>query len=294
MYFTLIIILFILLAIIFIHTRITESFEDSQYSKFLQFYTPFCENWQKSISTSVMVNTPQKPLTGSPLDYDAQQQQQAQAQPTDQLNQFIQQLAQQDGVEYPPICESLPPQITEKTAKEILKKIPSDATPFINALNYMNKHLEEAQKNLDSKLSVPIEGFDSCQQFSQCLKENPKLFQELQEDAAQQTFAEEQQEIQQKLTAFFSKESQLKVAMQENKRLFAKANKIKDMAQSGELYKRADKKDTFQYRPTILPPGASTLKDMKDSDPAKYTELQKQGKSWFAVKQLIEQINSNL
>ena len=81
--------------------------------------------------------------------------------------------------------------------------IPTDTTPYINALNWMNTQLEKSQSNLGSALQGGSEGFDDmssmCQDISQCLANNPQLAQQIAEELnaqiAQNVAQQEQQLI---------------------------------------------------------------------------------------------------
>ena len=217
---TILLILLILLFILIILNLYTsipyEGFQTSvplnsdtiqAYNNFLAFYNPFCANWQKAIVSSIAIDTPQEPLT-SPSQVGTS----TATTPSDSdMNTYITQLSQQLGQPLPPVCISLPSTVDSTTIAQIIPMIPTDTTPYINALNWMNTQLEEAQSNLGSALQggSPTEGFDDmssmCQNISQCLANNPQLAQQIAEELnAQnaQNVAQQEQQLMALLTPF--------------------------------------------------------------------------------------------
>jgi hypothetical protein len=259
---------------------------DGIYKEFMDFYIPFCKIWHQSIITAMLINIPQKALT-SPKQVASS------SIPTVSdldMDKFIASLAQEIGKVLPPICTDLPEKISVQNIEDVTDKIPTDATPYINALEWMNMHMKKAHTGLDAALKGKrVEGFD-CQQLERCLAENPSLLKQAQRD-----FIEDQRNLlSARIIQFFSKRDTLIDLMRENNELVAKSNKIKEQAQSGEILNQMNITDNSYYAPIQQPDGASTLSDLKKKDPAKYNELQKQSGAWAAVKGLMEQINSNL
>jgi hypothetical protein len=286
-----IILLLILLYANRLYINIREEGFDSKsvdriYKEFMDFYIPFCKIWHQSIITAMLINIPQKALT-SPKQVASS------SIPTVSdldMDKFIVSLAQEIEKELPQICTTLPEKITNDNIESIITKIPSDATPYINALEWMNMHMKKAHTGLDAALKGKrVEGFD-CQDLERCLAENPSLLKQAQKD-----FIKDQDDLlAARIIQFFSKRDVLMALMNENNELVAKSNKIKEQAQSGEILNQMNITDNSYYAPIQQPDGASTLSDLKKNDPAKYNQLQKQSGAWAAVKGLMEQINSNL
>jgi hypothetical protein len=279
---------------------VKEGFQDipvspttvQQYNDFMAFYTPFCANWQKAIVSSVASEIPQQPLT----DPSQVQTGSAPQISTDQMNQYITSLSQELGQPLPPICIPLPPTIDSSNMNQVIPLIPTDHTPYINALNWMNKHLSKAHSNLGGALKgnlSKIEGFDNCQNISQCLQNNPQLLEEIQQQNAQQN-AQQQEGQLTNLIGPFSSNDALNDVMNINKDLVAKAEEIQKQAENGDLMKQINIPGGNTIAQYIMPEGASTLKDMEQTDPEKYNKLKDGYKVLFSLKQLLEGINSNL
>ena len=118
------------------------------YNNFLAFYNPFCANWQKAIVSSIALDTPQEPLT-SPSQVGTS----TATTPSDSdMNTYITQLSQQLGQPLPPVCILLPSTVDSTTIAQTIPMIPTDTTPYINALNWMNTQLEKSQSNLGCAL----------------------------------------------------------------------------------------------------------------------------------------------
>ena len=303
----LLILLFILIILKFVSTRY-EGFQTSiplnpdtiqGYNNFLSFYTPFCANWQKAIISSIAADTPQEPLTSpsqvglstapTPSDSD--------------MNAYITQLSQQIGQPLPPSCVSLPPTVNSTNIAQIIPMIPTDITPYINALNWMNTQLEKAQSGLGSALqggSPPIEGFDDmssmCQNISQCLANNPQLAQQIaQELNAQNTtdVAQLEQQLMAAITPFISTPT-LTAAISQNTVLVQNAQEIQNQAQSGELINQINVPGGNSQAQYSMPDGSNNLKQIQQNDPGRYNELKKNYGAWVAIKGLTDQINATL
>ncbi len=265
------------------------------YNKFIAFYNPFCENWKKAITSSVASEIPQQPLT----DPSQVQTSSAPQISTDQMNQYITSLSQELGKPLPPICTPLPSNIDSSNMNQVIPLIPTDHKPYINALNWMNTHLSKAHGNLSGALkgkSPKIEGFDNCQNVSQCLQNNPQLMQDIQQQLQQQTQQQQQQQEGQltDLLGPFSSNQELNDVMDINRELVAKAEEIQKEAENGDLMKQIDVPGGNTIAKYLMPDGASALSDMEQSNPERYNELKDNYKVFFSLKQLLEGINSNL
>jgi hypothetical protein len=266
------------------------------YNNFLAFYNPFCANWQKAIVSSIALDTPQEPLT-SPSQVGTS----TATTPSDSdMNTYITQLSQQLGQPLPPVCISLPSTVDSTTIAQIIPMIPTDTTPYINALNWMNTQLEEAQSNLGSALQGGSEGFDDmssmCQNISQCLANNPQLAQQIAEELnAQnaQNVAQQEQQLMALLTPFVSTQT-LTDAVGQNTVLVQKAQEIQNQAQSGELVNQINVPGGNSQTTYSMPDGSDNLKQIQQDNPDRYNELKKNYGAWVAIKGLMDQINATL
>lgn len=266
------------------------------YNTFMSFYTPFCTNWENAIKASVASTIQQQPLT------DPKQVQSQSAPPISEedMNNYITELEQQLSQPLPRICKSLPGNIDSNSLPQILQDIPSDPQPYMNALSWMNIQLEKSHSNLNNALqgnSPSVEGFDTCQNLAACIANNPEIAKELEQQIATQNAQTQAQQEQQLTTIInpFITNSQLYQALSQNQQLVQKSQDIQNQAQSGQLYSQINTPDSNKpSNPTQLPPGADTLTKKKSQDPAQYDSLQKTAPQFFAIKQLIEQINATL
>jgi len=266
------------------------------YNSFLAFYNPFCANWQKAIVSSIAIDTPQEPLT-SPSQVGTS----TATTPSDSdMNTYITQLSQQLGQPLPPVCVSLPSTVDSTTIAQIIPMIPTDTTPYINALNWMNTQLEKAQSNLGSALQGGSEGFDDissmCQNISQCLANNPQLAQQIAEELnaqSAQTVAQQEQQLMALLTPFMSTQT-LTDALGQNTVLVQKAQDIQNQAQSGELVNQINVPGGNSQTTYSMPDGSDNLKQIQQDNPDRYNELKKNYGAWVAIKGLMDQINATL
>lgn len=290
--------LFILVIIKIIYSpptllNIYEGYYDSNdvnvsYNKFITFYMTFCPLWQKAVSTAVMANTPQQPLT-SPSQ--AQQGQSGSQPSAGDMDAFIQQLSATDGKQYPNICTDFPNNLTNLTTnalQNIANRIPSDSTPYMNALNWMNTHMSESHAKYAKALTGNLfkEGFDNCQQIQQCIANDPEILQMQQNQIQQQIFNS--------ITSFFSNEDELMNTLQQTQNLVEASNAISNDAQSGGMLNKINIQDNSYYGETVIPDGGNNLGNLKNSNPQRYGELKSNYSMWFNIKSLIEQINNNL
>jgi len=257
------------------------------------FYNPFMANWKKAITTSATSDIEQQPLTNP-------EQTSSSAPPTisnHTLNQHIMILSKQEGKSFPPITDPLPDTMDMNNYATLAPQIPTNPTPYNNALAWMNQQLADSHAKLESAMKgesfANWEGFDNqmCQDVSQCFKENPQLIQQLTVELQSQQ-QQQQQGVSNKIKSFLSN-SMLTKGIATNQQLFARSQQIQNQAQSGELLNQLNLPDepTIKY---TLPDGADALNKMKSNDPARYQSVQKEAPSMFALKNMFDQINQNL
>ena len=263
------------------------------YKQFIAFYNPFIKNWENAIVSSIVADIPQEPLT-SPNQITTS----SFPQPNrEQMNAYISQLSINLGQEFPKITEQLPPNIDNTTLASINKHIPNNPVAYENALKWMNEQLEKSQANLGSALQgAPIEAFDdvqnSCQDLSQCIKDNPDLVSQVAYQVCGKQ-KEEETDINAKLQKF-NTDTQLQKSAADNIILIQKSKDIQNKAQSGELYKEINIPGADKETHYTTPAGGNALGDLEKNNPQKYNDLKDNYKQWFSLKKLIEQINGNL
>ncbi len=270
-----------------IDTQLTQ-----KYNMFLDFYTAFCASWDKAITTTIAYNTPQQPLS-SPSQVSSIQA----SQPSQQdMSLEIRLLEKQLGMELPSTCIEYPQKITDTNITDIINNIPSDSTPYINALQWMNKTMANSHSNLQSALNGNIvEKFvdntqsSKCDNVEECIKNNPDIINKIQK----QNIHQNKLQLLTKLENFM-KGTQLQSLQKENTELVAKSQKIQEQAQSGELFKQVNIQDNTYYSQPTMPEGGNNLATMQKNNPQRYNELKQNYSQWFNIKSLMEQINSNL
>ncbi len=255
------------------------------YEAFAVFYQPFLINWEKAIMTSYGLQKP-----------SLEQTQTFSAASRTELNSYIAKVSQEKGVALPSLTEALPNTIAKPTIPLLLTLVPTDSTPYLNALQWMNTQLATAQQDLASMKAVEgfiwarmkglpqahvQEAFVTCDDIAKCMDAR---------DQAKQ--ASQEQELIRRLRSF--QNPALQTAMKENKRLVGKSEQIQKQAQSGELLRQFSLPTGPPSPPLIAPEGGSKLSELQKSDPAKYKSLQQQGGSMFALKGLMEQINRTI
>lgn len=265
-----------------------------KYNNFLTFYNSFCANWKKAIISSVASEIPQQPATdpanptasGTPDISDSQ------------MNNYITKLSNTLSKPLPSICISLPTTVNSSNIIEITGMIPLDVQPFINALNWMNPQIKKSQADLGSALKGnTTESFeDICQNVASCLENNPQFIQQVASEISEQN---DQQIIleQEKLLAVinpFLKNSELSELYEENKLLFENAQKIQDQAQSGELENQINVPGGRTIAKYQMPDGSNKLINMKQDNPDRYNELKQNYSQWTSLKEMLDNINSNL
>jgi hypothetical protein len=273
------------------------------YTQFLNFYNPFCANWQKAVQTSTAATIPQQPATDPTQIQGPQAPQISDA----EMNAHITALSQQLGKPLPPLCQALPPQIDSTTIQQIIPMIPTDLTPYQNALDWMNSNLSQAHANLGAALqgAQVKETFTTdptCNDITQCIANNPQLAQQLAQQISEQQQQQQQQSQQQMeqklvnlLNPFITSQS-LSAQLQQNQDLMQKSDEIQRQAQSGELLNQVNIPGVtgVPAKKYDLPPGSSALQQMQQTDPDKYNHLKNNYSMWFGLKQIMEQINGTL
>lgn len=264
----------------------------TSYQTFAAFYKPFLVNWEKAMVTSYELQKPQPSL-------EQVSTQTLSSAPRADLNAYIAKVSQEKGVALPSLTEALPETIAQPTMSLLLTLVPTDSTPYLNALTWMNTQLATAQQGLASMKAVEgfiwarmkglpqhegfeLEPFATCDEIAKCMDAR---------DQAKQ--ASQEQELVRRLATF--QNPALQTAMKENKRLVEKSEQIQKQAQSGELLSKFSLPTTKEISvPLIAPEGGSRLSELQKSDPAKYKSIQQQGGSMFALKGLMEQINRTI
>jgi len=300
--FVLVLCAILLIWVIWVHNQ-TDSFQNppiptidptlvTNYQRFVStIYNPFLITWQRAIVSSISADQPQQPLTDP-------SQSSSSATPTippqSEMNAYIANLSQKLGKPLPNITDPLPETIDLTTFPVIAPKIPTDPTPYTNALLWLNAKMEEAHAKLQSALKgesfTNLEGFDNqtCQDLSQCFNDNPQFAEQI-EAALQSRQKKTQQQVSDQLKKFMADPSLTK-ALQTNKQLVAKSKEVENQAQSGELLNQMDlpKEEEIKY---TLPEGSDKLQKMNY---AQQQAVKKASPTMFSLKTLMDQINSNL
>lgn len=308
--------LLFLIVLLSLLASITEGFDDNaplpptlldSYHQFVDFYNPFLVNWEKSITTALSLEVQQAPQT----DPDSPSPPSSPPPVTRiQQNEYIGRLSDKLKQPLPSITDALPKDIDNASLSSVLPLVPTDMTPYQNALAWMNQQMRDSQANLAGALqgipptTTTVEGFDAaaptCQEISQCLSNNPQFIAQVSQQVAQdqaqqqQKSAEDQQkELLQRITPFLQNAS-LSQSASTNQDLANQLNNVQQQAQSGELYNQLNLPDKEPDVPTVFPAGALSLSTMQQQNPQQYNQLKDNYKQWFDVKQLIEQINKSL
>ena len=184
-----------------------------------------------------------------------------------------------------------------------MNQIPKDAAPYQHALDWMNNNLQTAQNNLQKALKgIPfaIETFQTkCDGVSQCLLDNQDFITKVGDEVCstekrrqQQEIQEQQKELIKRMNGFLQNK-QLGMAFQTNDQLVKGAEKVKEQAESGEIYKQVQVEDRPTYTAPMLP-GDQALSQLQKSNPQQYNQLKTNYAQWFNLKGLIEQINRSI
>ena len=253
-------------------------------------YNEFLTTWQKAIVSSMSADQPQEPATSpsqSPSGTPP-------IPPNAQMNTYIANLSQLLGKSLPNMTDPLPPTIDINTFPVIAPKIPTNPAPYTNALQWMNKQLQEAHEKLQSALKgesfKDLEGFDdqTCQDLSKCFRDNPELAQQM-TAALQEQQQKTQQQVSTQMKQFMANPA-FAQAFRTNQQLVEQSKQVQNQAQSGELLNQMD----LPAEPGIkysLPEGSDKLSKM---DYAKQQEVKAASPSMFSLKTLMDQINANL
>lgn len=299
----------VILRLVVARLRLMETFQDAisttgidpalsqAYTKFSTFFNQFQTNWKKAIVSYIASDTPQQPLT-SPSQVSSGK---TSTQPSDtEINTYIQTLSSKEKIQFPPISPTLPNELTLQNIAIIIPQIPSDSAPYKNALQWMNNQLSKAHSNLDIALTGGsiTEGFyqESCSDIAQCIQNNPALIAQIGQATATAT-AQQSQEQQERLLQSlqnFNKDTTLTEQETLNEQLLQKSQDIQDQAQSGALINKINIPGGNTIAKYELPPGADTLKQMQKTNPERYNELKTNFSTWTTLKEMLEQINSNL
>ena len=289
-----------LIIVVWVHYR-TEPFQntpiptiDSElvttYKAFAKIYNEFLTTWQKAIVSSMSADQPQEAAT-SPSQAPSGT---PPIPPNAQMNAYIANLSQLLGKSLPNMTDPLPTTIDINTFPVIAPRIPTNPAPYTNALQWMNKQLQEAHEQLQSALKgesfKDLEGFDNqtCQDLSKCFRDNPELAQQM-----TAVLQEQQQKNQKQVSAQmkqFMANPAFAQAFRTNQQLVEQSKQVQNQAQSGELLNQMD----LPAEPGIkysLPAGSDKLLKM---DYAKQQEVKAASPSMFSLKILMDQINANL
>ena len=289
-----------LIIVVWVHYR-TEPFQntpiptiDSElvttYKAFAKIYNEFLTTWQKAIVSSMSADQPQEAAT-SPSQAPSGT---PPIPPNAQMNAYIANLSQLLGKSLPNMTDPLPTTIDINTFPVIAPRIPTNPAPYTNALQWMNKQLQEAHEQLQSALKgesfKDLEGFDNqtCQDLSKCFRDNPELAQQM-----TAVLQEQQQKNQKQVSAQmkqFMANPAFAQAFRTNQQLVEQSKQVQNQAQSGELLNQMD----LPAEPGIkysLPEGSDKLLKM---DYAKQQEVKAASPSMFSLKILMDQINANL
>jgi hypothetical protein len=271
-----------------------------EYSKFLTFFNQFQTNWEKAVVTSIASDIPQQPLT-SPSQVQSSQ---TPPEPSDsEKAEYVQILSAKEGKVFPQILPQLPNTLTPANISQIIEQIPTDTVPYSNALEYMNTNLIKAHAKLDKALTGGslTEGFqEACNNIAQCIQNNPALIAQIGQASAAATAQQSAQnlqaqeiQLQQRIQAFTNNPT-LSDQIAINQQLIEKSQDIQNQAQSGALINRINVPGGNTIAKYELPAGADNLKQMQKTNPTRYNELKTNFSAWASLKEMIEQINSNL
>jgi len=265
------------------------------YKQFVNFYNPFLKNWEKAIITAASQEVQQPPLENP-------QQQSTSKPPTIsriEQNVYISNLSSRLNKSLPFITDTLPTEINNKSIPILLNTIPKDNESYQHAMDWMNSQLEGSQQNLQNALKgmpITIETFQSkCGNVSQCLLDDQEFISKVGEQL-ELSEKKKQEEIQNELKKrmdFVNQNNKLQETAVKNQELIKQSDKVKQQAESGELYKQVNVGDRDIPKP-IIPSGGLALSNLEKENPQEYNKLKESNKQMFSLKQLIEQINQNI
>jgi hypothetical protein len=269
-----------------------------EYDSFLKFFNQFQTNWEKAVVSSIASDIQQQPLT-SPSQVSSDPSGKP-AEPTaSEKVEYVQILSAKEGLQFPPILPPLPNTLTPANISQVIQQIPSDTTLYSNALEYMNSNLMKAHDKFDKALTGGslTEGFqESCGDIAKCIENNPALLAEIGQAAEKQAAQDLQAQEAELLTRIqnFNANPTLNEQAALNQQLVEKSQDIQNQAQSGELVNKINVPGGNTIAKYDLPPGADTLKQMKNSNPERYKELTSNYGMWTSLKEMLEEINSKL
>lgn len=274
---------------------VSPAFQNA-YGAFLAFHQEFQTRWREALDMTASLSQEGGGEAGGKGEAKG-------ARTDEQRNVTVQQLTASQGKPFP-LLVTLPSKVEtleDLERGQLLERIPPSAQAYLDALEWMNQALLQAQKQLQNALQgggIPkLEGFEGtqCAEIAHCFKENPDLVRQV--VAAQQEEAKDRLErIQRELMRRFEQFQQprLRSAFELNGRLRAEAKEVQRKAQTGEWVKDiriggAEAGAGKEKRSGADMPGANALEELRRSDPERYAEAKKS--PLFSVKQLIDQIN---
>ena len=284
----------LLLLFLFLILRLfycTEGFENpsidpdllTKYQTFLAFYQPFLINWEKAIGTALGMGIQQQPLS-SPSQVDSLLANKSSPPPFSriQINTYIDQLSKDQKKSFPPVTDAFPTTIDMSTIPSILKQLPTDPSPYQNALDWMNSQMQKSQQNLPGALAGHIEGFDdTCAQLMPCANDPAFIAKvaEAQQQQQQQNLIIQEKELERRLDAF-NMNSDLQQSLVLNQSLAAQGDQLKQQAQNGDLIHQIQPTDpTISYS---LPAGSNKWAEIQKNDPARAAEIKDTMPPWIA------------
>lgn len=240
----------------------------AKYQKFATFYNAFLASWEKTVTTSwsTRIEPPENPKANA-----------ASLAPTPtrtELNQEIAVLSREAGKAFPPITDALP--VTMESVVTVDGKVPSNPTPYLNALRWVNAKMEQSKRDMEDALQgkagfEDFEGFDTCGQMAQCQQEAEK---------------KQMVSLVARLDAF-NNNGELQRLLQTNQQLMEDAKKIQNRAQSGQLLNDLN----------LPPEPGTTFKKLAGADALstmsaeKNAELKANYRTWYDYKSLLSQMN---
>jgi hypothetical protein len=257
-----------------------DGFEDvdpvvqEKYKKFVAFYNPFQVNWKKAVISSAASEVEIQPLTSPSQTSNAD----APTFSSSELNARVEEIARKINQPLAYLTEPLPPMLD----MSMIKTIQLTPEPYLNAMKWMNGKMEESQANMASALQgKKPEGFaDMCEQIDQCTQQQ------------QGRLLQQQKQLGNQFDQITMNPS-LQQAWKQNRILVAASEKIKGQAQSGDLLNQLNLPAEPKIKYT-LPKGSDKWAKMKENDPEKAKEYEKNYGQWTNLKSWSDQINSRL
>jgi hypothetical protein len=241
----------------------------AKYQKFATFYNAFLASWEKTVTTSWSTRIEPPPLSkdkpSAPTPTRAE------------LNQEIAALSREAGKAFPPITDAVPD--TMESVVTIDGKVPSNPTPYLNALRWVNAKMEQSKRDMEDALKGQS-GFQDFQSFESFENQTCGQMAQCQQEAERKQTVS----LSARLDAFNNAE--LQRALQTNQQLMEDAKKIQNQAQSGQLLNDLN-----------LPPEPGTsFKKLEGADvlstmsAEKNEELKANYRTWYDYKSLLSQM----